>query len=57
MLKGWKTYVIVAVGVIFNGLVGMGYLPEDALPVVNSILGFLGLGTLRASVKKVEEKQ
>ena len=50
MLKGYKTYLVVAIGVIANGLAVMGYIPEAYMPLVNSILGFLGLGALRAGV-------
>jgi len=54
MLKGYKTYIIVAVGVLVNGLIAMGYIDESIMGIVNSVLGFLGLGTLRAGVKKTE---
>ena len=50
MLKGWKTYIVVALAVIFNGLVSLGYVDESLRTTVNSILGFLGLGALRAGV-------
>lgn len=50
-LKGYKTYIVVVLGVIFNGLVAMGYIDESLRPTVNTILGFLGMGALRASVK------
>jgi len=52
MLKGYKTYIIMALGVIFNGLVASGYVDETLRPMINSVLGFLGLGTLRAGIKK-----
>ena len=52
MLKGWKTYIVVAIGVIFNGLVASGYLDESLRPTVNTILGFLGLGALRNGIPK-----
>jgi hypothetical protein len=51
MLKGWKTYIVVALGVLFNGLVASGFIDESLRPTVNTILGFLGLGALRAAVK------
>ncbi len=50
MLSGYKTYIVMAVGVIFNGLVAMGYIDESIRPIVNSILAFLGVGALRAAV-------
>ena len=50
-MKGYKTYLIVILGVIFNGLVASGFIDESLRPTVNTILGFLGLGALRAAVK------
>ena len=50
MFKGWKTYIVVAIAVIFNGCVSLGYLDELLRPTVNAVLGFLGLGALRAGV-------
>lgn len=52
MLKGKKTFITVIVGVIVNGAVAMGIIPESILPVINPILMFLGLGALRLGVKK-----
>ena len=52
VLSGWKTYVAATLGVIFNGLVAMGYLDPNLLIPINGILSFLGLGFLRAGVKK-----
>ena len=51
MLKGWKTYIVMAIGVIVNGAFAMGYIPTEYLGFVNAILGFLGLGALRSGVK------
>ncbi|MEK7180217.1 MAG: hypothetical protein AAB706_01970 [Patescibacteria group bacterium] len=50
-MKGYKTYLVVIIGVIFNGLVASGFIDESLRPTVNTILGFLGLGALRAAVK------
>ena len=52
MFKGMKTYIIVIVGVLVNGAFAMGYIPESSIGLVNTILGFLGLGALRAGVSK-----
>ena len=49
-LAGYKTYIVVVVAVIFNGLVAMGYIPASSLALVNTILGFLGLGAIRAGI-------
>ena len=50
MLKGWKTYIVMIVGVLVNGAIAMGYISAEYLGIANSILGFLGLGALRAGV-------
>jgi len=52
MLKGYKTYIVMIVGVIVNGAFAMGYIPQEYLGFANAILGFLGLGALRAGVSK-----
>jgi len=49
-LKGKKTYIVMAVGVIVNGAFALGYIPTEYIPLVNSVLAFLGLGALRAGV-------
>lgn len=49
-LQGKKTYLVVAVGVIVNGLYAMGYIPAVDLPVVNTVLAFLGLAALRSTI-------
>jgi len=50
-MAGWKTYLIMAIGVIFNGLVSSGFIDESLRTTVNSILGFLGMGAIRATKK------
>jgi len=49
-LKGLKTYIVVAIGVLVNGAFAMGYIPVESLGIINTVLGFLGLGALRAGV-------
>ena len=49
-LKGKRTYLVVALGVLLNGAFAMGLIPPEYLPVINSILGFLGLAALRLGV-------
>ena len=51
-LQGKKTYIVMVVGVIFNGCVAMGYLDASLLGPINTVLGFLGLGALRNGVSK-----
>ena len=52
MLKGYKAYIVMIVGVLVNGAVAMGYIPEAYLGTINSILGFLGRGAIRAGIAK-----
>jgi len=49
-LAGYKTYLVVIVGVIVNGLVVMGIVPAEYIGIINTILGFLGLGAIRAGI-------
>lgn len=51
-LSGKKTYIVAIVGVLVNGLIAMDFIPASSFEFVNGILMFLGLGTLRAGVKK-----
>jgi len=52
MFKGYKAYIVAIVGVLVNGAIAMGYIPSEYLATINSILGFLGLGALRAGIAK-----
>ena len=51
-LKGKKTYIVMIVGVIVNGAVVMGLVPVEYLALINTVLGFLGLGAIRAGISK-----
>ena len=53
MLKGYKAYIVMIIGVLANGAFAMGLIPAEYIGVVNSILAFLGLGALRAGIAKV----
>ena len=46
-LKGFKTYIVVAIAVILNGLEGLGYISVGSLETINTILGFAGLAAAR----------
>lgn len=50
MLKGWKTYIVVVIGVIVNGCIAMGYIDASWITAINAILGFLGLAAIRAGI-------
>jgi len=51
-LSGKKTYIIVVLGVIVNGLWAMGLIDEETVKIVDGILVFAGLGTVRAGISK-----
>jgi len=51
ILKGYKTYIIVAIGVLVYGAEAMGVLGAGTAEKLEGLLAILGLGTLRASVK------
>lgn len=50
-IVGKRTYIIAFVGALMNLLVALNIVPADgqAMTVVNGVLVFLGLGTLRAA--------
>ena len=50
LLKNYKTYLIVVVAVILNGLVSLGYIDVSWINTANIILGFLGLGAVRLAI-------
>jgi len=50
MLKGYKAYIVMAVGVVANGCYAMGLIPAEYMGFVNAILAFLGLGALRSAI-------
>jgi hypothetical protein len=53
-LSGKKTYIVVAVAILFNTLVQLGYLQVEHVEYVNLVLGALGLATLRAGISKTQ---
>ncbi len=50
-LKGKRTYLTIGAGVLLTGLKGMGLITPELYTSLAGILGFLGLGFLRASKK------
>lgn len=50
-LEGKKTYITAVVLAVLNLLVAFGVITPDHLSQINTILGALGLGFLRVSVK------
>jgi hypothetical protein len=49
-MAGYKTYIVMIIGILVNGAIAMGYISADLLPTINSILGFLGLGAIRHGI-------
>jgi len=52
MLSGWKTYIAAALGIIAGGIYAMGWIDLQTFTAIEGIMGMLGLGFLRAGVKK-----
>ena len=50
-LNGNRTYIVAAVLAVLNLLVAFNVISPDNLAQINTVLGSLGLVTLRASVK------
>jgi len=57
-LQGKKTYIIVVLAAVFNIGVVFGFWTVDSQiwAFINSILAFLGIGTLRAGVSNEAKK-
>lgn len=55
-LKGKRTYIVVIVGIIVNGAVAMNLIPNEYIDLVNTILIFLGLGTIRSGITSTVTK-
>ena len=51
-MAGWKTYGVVAVGVLVHGAEAMGILQPGTADKLDGLLTIVGLGTLRAGVAK-----
>jgi hypothetical protein len=51
-LAGKKTYLIVLIAVIVNVSQQQGWITVDQIETINVVLGFLGLGTVRAGISK-----
>lgn len=51
-LEGYKTYIVAIVLAVLNLLVALNVISPDHLTQINFVLTALGLGALRAGVKK-----
>jgi len=53
-LQGKKTYIIAVLAAVFNVGIAFGWwtLDSQVWELINIILGFLGLGTLRSGMSK-----
>lgn len=49
-LKGYRTYILVFLGILVVGLGYSGFIPVGTENVLLQILGFASVGALRASV-------
>ena len=57
-LQGKKTYIILILAFVFNFGITAGWwtLDNQIWELVNIILGFLGLGTIRSAIKNLASK-
>ena len=53
-LQGKKTYIIMCVGIIVNGMFAMDVIDQKTLLMLDGIVVALGLGSLRAGISKIE---
>ncbi len=53
-LQGKKTYIIMCVGIIVNGMFAMDVIDEKTLMLLDGVIVALGLGTIRASISRVQ---
>jgi len=49
---GLKTYFVCLVGIVVNVLVSQGVIDVGSISLINTLLGFLGLGTVRMAVTR-----
>lgn len=52
MLSGYKTYIVMFIGVIVNGSFVMGFIDTEVVKGINALLVFLGFGAFRSAMKK-----
>ena len=52
MLSGYKTYVVMAIGIVVNGAYAMDLIDAEMVKGMNSLLVFLGLGAFRSAINK-----
>lgn len=55
-LRGWKTYITVAAGIVWSGLWTQGLIPDDVYKAGLTIAGFLAIAFLRAGVAKNDRR-
>ena len=49
-LKGKKTYILVAVGILCYGTEQMGLIPAGTVDKIDGLLVILGIGTVRSAL-------
>ena len=52
-LQGKKTYIVMVVGIVVNGLFAMGYIDDKTVTLLDGVIVSLGLGTIRAGIAKI----
>lgn len=52
VVPGYKTYLVVLIGIVVNVLVQQDIISIESLGLVNTVLAYLGLGTVRMAVSR-----
>jgi len=53
-LNGYKTYISIGLMIVWSGLLAQGYIDQRTYEIGLTILGALGLASLRHAVSKLE---
>lgn len=56
VFPGKKTYIIVLIAIFVNALFLMGHISDIGMEVLNTFLGFLGLGTVALKLDRLSVK-
>ena len=54
-INGNKTYIIMALGILVNGLYAMNLIDLNLLITLDGVIGALGLGTIRHGISKLDK--
>ncbi len=52
IFSGYKTYIVMVVGILVNGMYAMDLIDTEMVKGMNSLLVFLGFGAFRSAMNK-----